>query len=156
MCNFLFVEKSKNSQKWPFLSLTGHSGSGSPGIKKFRMVGNQVGLCLIEWQKNWSEILKSQGTYPSEILVCPRRVIFRTGLYRGQTASIPTNLVPKFWASDALQTLLWPLSTISTKKKVIRKKHVFRPLPKTRFSRIKRARQTRATRKNYLRYFLGP
>ena len=77
------------------------------------------------------------------------RVIFRTGLYPGYIGSIPTNEVPKFRASDALQTLLWPFSPKSTKKKVICKKHVFQPLPKTRFSRIKRARRTRATNEQF-------
>ena len=79
----------------------------------------------------------------------PSRDIFRTELYRGQSASIPTNLVPKFRASDALQTLLRPLSITSTKKKVISEKPDFSRPTKTGFSRIKRARRTRATNEQF-------
>ena len=153
---FLFVEKSKNTQKWPFLSLAGYSDSGKPGIKKFCMVGNQVGLCLIEWHQNQLNWPGQKCCSLSGKLMGPDGVIFRSGQNRGQSASIPTILVPKFWASDALKTLLWPLSPTSTKKKVIPEKHVFKPPPNTRFSHVWRARLTHASQKQLFSMRLSP
>ena len=77
-----------------------------------------------------------------------KTVIFRSGQNRGQSALILTNLVPKFRATDALQTFLRPLSTKPTEKKVVLEKVLFSRPPKTRFSRIKRVRMTRAIQKN--------
>ena len=53
----------------------------------------------------------AQSAKPTMLQPClhkqgSKRVIFRSGQNRGQNASIPTNLAPKFRALDALQTLL--------------------------------------------------
>ena len=103
---FLIIEKSKNAQKWPFLSLAGCSGPGKPDSKKYPMVGSHAGLSLIEWHRNQ---LNRSGQICCSLVYVNRgrsQVIFRTGLYRGHSASIPINLVPKFRASKAPQILL--------------------------------------------------
>ena len=112
--------------------------------------------CLIEWHRNQLNRFGQKGCRSVNVNRGRQNVIFRSGLNRGQSASIPKNLVPKFRALDALQTLLWPLSPTFSKKKVIPEKHVFKPPPKTRFSRIKRARPTHASPKQLFSMRLRP
>ena len=55
-----------------------------------------------------------------------------------------------------VQTLLWPLSTTSTKKKVIPEKHDFRRPQKSTLSRVKRTRLMHASPKQLFSMHLWP
>ena len=136
----------KNDHFWVWRAIAGQGGSGS---KNHIWQGPMSDRCLIEWHRNQLNRFSQKGCRSVNVNRGRQSVIFRTGLKRGQSASIPTNLVPKIRASDALQTFLWTLSTKSTEKKVILEKVLFSRPQKTRISRIKRARQTCATNEQF-------